>query len=66
MRNIPINHKTFRSVTDVGGFSGQVKEVAFDPLRAQCREYVRVRMNLDVSNPVRRTKVVNLSKGRWL
>lgn len=64
LRNIPINHRTIRSITDLGGFAGKVIEVAYDPLKAQSREYVRVRVNLDVSNPVRRAKVVNLPSGR--
>lgn len=63
LRNIPVNYKTFRSIKDLGGFAGQVLEVAYDPLKAQSREYVRVRVKLDVSNPVRRTKVVNLPSG---
>lgn len=63
LRNIPINHRTIKSIITLGGFAGQVFEVAFDPLRAQSREYVRVRVKFDVSIPVRRSKVVNLPSG---
>lgn len=63
LRNIPGNYRTLRSITDLGGFAGKVIEGAYDPLRAQNREYVRVRVLLDVSNLVRRYKVVNLPSG---
>lgn len=63
LRNIPVNYRTLISIQNLGGFAGKVIEVAYDPLRAQNREYVRVRVLLDVYNPVRRTKVVNLPSG---
>lgn len=61
--NIPGNYRTLKAIRVLGGFAGKVIEVAFDPQRAQSREYERVRVLLDVSNPVRRSKVVNLPSG---
>lgn len=63
LRNIPGNHRTLKAIKDLGGFAGRVIEVVFDPLRVQSREYVRVRVRMDVTNQVRRTKVVNLPFG---
>lgn len=63
LRNIPINHKTIKSITSLGEFAGQVIEVAYDPMRSQSRDFVRVRVKFDVSMPVRRVKVVNLPSG---
>lgn len=46
-----------------GEFARQVVEVAFDSEKTQSREYVRVKVRLDVSKSVRRSKVVNLPNG---
>lgn len=58
-----MNHYTVDSITALGEFVGQVTEVAYDLLKAQSKEYVRVRVHFDVSNPLRRAKVVNLPSG---
>lgn len=63
LRNIPVHHKTVSSIKVLGSFAGQVLEVAFDPLRPQRKDYVRVRVKFDVSMPVRRVKVLNLPGG---
>lgn len=60
LKNIPINHYTVEAITAFGEFAGQVIEVAYDPLKAQNKQYVRVRVKFDVSKPIRRSKVVNL------
>lgn len=44
----------------VGSAQKQVIEVAFDPTKAQRKEYVTVRVRFDVSKPIRRSKVVNI------
>lgn len=63
IRNVPVNHQTIDAITASGEFAGQVTEVAFDPLKARTREYIRVRVKFDVSKPLRRSKVVNLPSG---
>lgn len=63
LRNIPVNHYTLTSITALGEFAGQVREVAFDPEKSQNKDYVRVKVMFDVSKPVIRSKVVNLPYG---
>ncbi|KAL1224434.1 hypothetical protein V5N11_014395 [Cardamine amara subsp. amara] len=62
IRNIPVNYRTTKTIMTFGEFAGQVTEVAFDPMKAQTKDYVRVKILFDVSKPVRRTKVINLPK----
>lgn len=66
LRNIPVNHNTLTTITAFGEFSGQVIEVAFDREKMQNMEYVRVKVKLDVSKPVRRSKVVKLLTGETM
>lgn len=63
IHNIPINHYTVPTITTLGEFACQVKEVAYDLEKPQNKEYVRVKVRFDVSKPVRRSKVVNLPYG---
>lgn len=63
IRNIPVNHYTTQAITALGEIVGQVMEVAFDPLQPQVNDFVRVRVKFDVSNPLRRSKVVNFKGG---
>lgn len=63
LRNIPVNHYTLESITAFGEFAGRVVEVAYDPTKSQNKEYVRVRVRLDVSKPLRRSKVIILPSG---
>lgn len=37
--------------------------VAYDPKKAQTKEYVRVKVRFDVSKPLRRSKIMNMPKG---
>ncbi|KAG7591372.1 Endonuclease/exonuclease/phosphatase superfamily [Arabidopsis thaliana x Arabidopsis arenosa] len=60
LRNIPVNHFTVASIHALGEFAGQVVVVAFDPLKPQDRDFVRVLVKFDVSKPLRRVKVVNV------
>ncbi|XP_024013162.1 uncharacterized protein LOC112087477 [Eutrema salsugineum] len=65
IRNIPVNYYyyTEASIFALGDIIGKVVEIAFDLDKPQSKEYVRVKVNFDVSQPVRRSKVVNLPKG---
>lgn len=63
LRNIPVNHYTKEAITAFGSFAGEVDVVSFDPTKAQSQKYVRVRVFFDVSRPVSKTKVINLSGG---
>lgn len=60
MRNVLVNHQIVAAITALGEFLGQVIEVAFDSLKARTREYIRVRVKFDVSNLLRRSKIVTL------
>ena len=42
---------------------GHVVEVAFDSSKAQCQDYVRVKVMFDVSRPLRKEKVLNIPNG---
>lgn len=63
MKNILGNHYTVDAITALCEFAGQVVEVAYDPIKPQTKEYVRVKVKFDVSKPLRRSKIVNLPKG---
>lgn len=63
IRNIPINYYTEEAITALGDIVGKTIEVAFDPEKPQCQEYVRVLVRFDVSRPLRKTKVVILPEG---
>ncbi|XP_010418618.1 PREDICTED: uncharacterized protein LOC104704191 [Camelina sativa] len=64
IRNIPINHYTAPAITAIGELAGQVLHVAFDPSRAQGKEYVRVQIRFDVSKPLRKSKVIGLPNNK--
>ncbi|XP_024013055.1 uncharacterized protein At4g02000-like [Eutrema salsugineum] len=61
--NIPGNYYTEASIYALGDIIGKVIEIAFDPEKPQSKDYVRVKVNFDVSRMVRHSKVVNLLKG---
>ncbi|XP_024015838.1 uncharacterized protein LOC112089097 [Eutrema salsugineum] len=63
IRSIPVNYYTEAAIYDLGDLIGEVKEVAFDPDKPQSKDYVRVKVNFDVSKPVRRSKAVVLPNG---
>lgn len=63
IRNIPVNHYTPQVFTQLGELIGQVIEVAYDPLKPQINDFVRVKVKFDVSRPLRRYKVVNFKSG---
>ncbi|XP_024010450.1 uncharacterized protein LOC112085466 [Eutrema salsugineum] len=63
IRNIPVNYYTEASIYDLADIIGEVKEIAFDSEKPHSRDYVRVKVNFDVSRPVRRSKAVVLPTG---
>lgn len=63
IRNMPVNYYTVASITALGELIGQVIEVAYDPTKSQSKDYVRVRVKIDISRPLRRAKVSNLPNG---
>lgn len=64
IRNIPINHYTYDSIMLLGELVGQVTEVVFDPEQPISQGFVRVKVKFDVSRPLRKSKVINLPKGK--
>lgn len=63
IRNIPVNHYTEKAITAMGDLVGQTDIVAFDVTKPHIYEYVRVHVKLDVTKPLRRSKVINLKYG---
>ena len=63
LRNIPVNHYTAESISAFGDLVGQVVEVAFDPNIPHSNDYERVKIRLDVSKPLSKSKVINLPEG---
>ncbi|KAL0695651.1 hypothetical protein Bca4012_062831 [Brassica carinata] len=63
IRNIPLNYYTQLAIEALGDIVSPVMEVAFDPTKAQCNDFVRVKVNFDVSRPLRKEKVIDLRKG---
>lgn len=63
IRNLPINYYMEEAITALGDLIGKTIEVAFDPEKPQCQEYVRVLVRFDFSRHLRKTKVVNLPEG---
>ncbi|XP_018474042.1 uncharacterized protein LOC108845310 [Raphanus sativus] len=61
--NIPTNHYTKKAIWALGDLAAPVTEVAFDPLKPQNREFVRVKVRFDVSKPLKKEKVINLLRG---
>ena len=62
IKNIPLNHYTELAISSIADLIGQVKEVVFDPDRPQNKDFVRALVKFDVSKPLRKSKVINLSK----
>lgn len=63
IRNIPINYQTQLVIEALGDIVGKVTDVAFDPLKARSNVYERVKVRFDVSRPLRKEKVIDLSNG---
>ncbi|XP_019092964.1 PREDICTED: uncharacterized protein LOC109129340 [Camelina sativa] len=63
LRNIPVNHYTKDTITELAGCLGQVLEVPFDESDAQSRDFVCVRVLLDLSKGLRNFKELQLPNG---
>ncbi|XP_013617760.1 PREDICTED: uncharacterized protein LOC106324316 [Brassica oleracea var. oleracea] len=63
IKNIPVNHYTKEAISELGGLIGHVIEVAFDPDKPQRQDYVRVKILLDVSKPLKKSRILNLPGG---
>ena len=63
MRNIPINHYTFKALWSLGDFAGQMVELAFDPDKPQTKDYIMVFVRFNVAKPLRRSKKVTFPGG---
>lgn len=63
IRNIPPIYYNELAIEALGDIVGHVTVVAFDPNKAQCQEFVRVKVRFDVSRPLRKDKVLVLPKG---
>ncbi|XP_019093987.1 PREDICTED: uncharacterized protein LOC109129705 [Camelina sativa] len=63
LRNIPVNYYTKDTIQEIAECVGQVLQVVFDQEKSQVQDYVRVRVLLDVSNPLRNSKEVQLPSG---
>ncbi|KAL0899093.1 hypothetical protein Bca101_083054 [Brassica carinata] len=59
----PVNYYTERAITDLGELIGHVEMVAFDPQKSQRQDYVRVKIRIEVSKPLKKSRVLNLPGG---
>ena len=58
-----VNYFTLKTMDAVAGAIGYVKVIEYDPEKPHLLEYVRVQVIMDLQNPLRDTKLVNLPKG---
>ncbi|XP_019097126.1 PREDICTED: uncharacterized protein LOC109131057 [Camelina sativa] len=61
--NIPVNHYTKDTISEIAACVGQILEVPFDEKEAQSRDYVRARVFLDLSKGLRNFKELQLPNG---
>ncbi|XP_009123077.2 uncharacterized protein LOC103847743 [Brassica rapa] len=61
--NIPVNHYTVPAITELGELIGHVELVAFDPEKSQRQDYVRVKIRIDVSKSLKKSRTLNLPGG---
>ncbi|XP_024009819.1 uncharacterized protein LOC112085106 [Eutrema salsugineum] len=62
--NILVNNYIEAAIYDLADLVGEVKELAFDLEKPQSKDYVRVKVNFDISRLVRRSKAVILPTGK--
>ncbi|KAJ4904661.1 hypothetical protein Rs2_18612 [Raphanus sativus] len=60
---IPVNYLTLKTITAIAYPIGYIKDIEFDPSKPHLFDYVRVRVILDLQQPVRDIKTINLAKG---
>lgn len=63
LHKIPVNHFTLKTMDRVTGAIEQVKMIAYDLEKPHLQEYVRVVVEIDLSQPVQDTKSLTSSKG---
>lgn len=63
LRNIPVNYNTAETIQEIAEHIGQVTHVAFDPLKPQSRGFVRVRVLLDTTRPLKNNRKVQIPTG---
>lgn len=60
---LPVNNLTLKTTRAISHPIGYVKDIEFDPTKPHLYDYVRVKVIIDLQQPVRDTKSVNLAKG---
>ncbi|KAG2328756.1 hypothetical protein Bca52824_011484 [Brassica carinata] len=60
---LPVNYLTLKTIRAISHPIGYVKDIEFDPTKPHVYDYVRVKVIIDLQQPVRDTKSVNLAKG---
>ena len=63
LRNIPVNHYTQANIATIASRIGKILEFPFEEEHAQSRDFVRVRVRLDVSKPLQNFKEVQTPTG---
>lgn len=61
--NIPMNFYTIETMDMLGSAIGKVEEIAYNPEVSQTKDFVRARITLDIANPTREAKKLNLPTG---
>ncbi|XP_019088516.1 PREDICTED: uncharacterized protein LOC104724870 [Camelina sativa] len=63
LRNLPVNHYMKETIREIAGCVGQVLELPFEEKEAQSKDYVRVKILLDVSKGLKIFKELQLPNG---
>lgn len=63
IHNIPVNFYTIETMHTLGKAIGHVEEIAYDPKVSHTKDYIRARICLNINNPARSTKNLNLPTG---
>ncbi|XP_024010436.1 uncharacterized protein LOC112085453 [Eutrema salsugineum] len=60
---IPVNHFTLKTIEAIADRIGQVKVIEYDPEKSVLQEFVRAQVIIDLEQPIRETKSLNLPRG---
>ncbi|CAA0406188.1 unnamed protein product [Arabidopsis thaliana] len=63
LRNIPVNYYTTDTIKEIATCVGKVLKVELDLEKSQAQDYVRVNVLLDIRNPLRNCKDVQIPTG---
>lgn len=63
LQNILVNYYTEETIKEIAKSAGEVVQVLFDSEKSQAQDYVRVNVLLDVRNPLRNSKELQLPTG---